>query len=412
MERCFVKFPAGVAYLDASPALDADRARLQPYFSRSDERVLIANLAPEEQAAALTNGAKIYYDFLFHPAFTRSPFEFAPRMKFWELSDTVQPAGPEPWQGKSVQDVLERMNVPNAWRLTRGAGTTVIVVDSGVDDKAAEFPQARRSPLSFGPDGGGWNDPLGHGSMVASLAAGSKQAGGKYDGVAPEATILSARTTYSASDLYGIYDRLLTLKKSGQLSGPLVVNNSYQVTRCSPDDRLPKDHPYAEIVEEVIKAGIVMVFAAGNNHADMMCWNDPAAATPNTIWAVNSLDEVISVGAINWDDSNTVGAHANSSRGPGEWARVYFKPDCVAPCYGEVLWGHAYRVMEWWGTSGAAPLVSGVVALMLARANNKGRLMTTVEVADAIRQTCQHISGAATCVGHGRVDAAAAVGAM
>ena len=166
---------------------------------------------------------------------------------------------------------------------------------------------------------------------------------------------MSARTTYAATDLYGIYDRIITMKKQGHLNGPVIVNNSYQLSQCAVPNppRVPKDHPYAEIVRQAVSDGIVMIFAAGNNHADLLCGNPADAAAPNTIWAVNSLDEVFCVGAVNWDGSNTVGAHANSSRGPGEWAETFLKPDCVAPCFGDVLWGSAYRKMEWWGTSGS-----------------------------------------------------------
>jgi hypothetical protein len=48
-----------------------------------------------------------------------------------------------------------------------------------------------------------------------------------------------------------------------------------------------------------VNHGIVVVFAAGNNHADVLCNHPVAACGPNTIWAVNSVDEVIAVGAVN-----------------------------------------------------------------------------------------------------------------
>lgn len=82
--------------------------------------------------------------------------------------------------GDGVRNVpLERMNVPLAHRVTRGAGSTVAVVDSGV----GFLPGKQVDRLSVGFDG-----PLasGHGNIVAGLVAGP-------DGVAPDARLVSVR---------------------------------------------------------------------------------------------------------------------------------------------------------------------------------------------------------------------------
>jgi hypothetical protein len=90
---------------------------------------------------------------------------------------------------------------------------------------------------------------------------------------------------------------------------------------------------------DAIRAGIVVVYAAGNNHYDVKCNNDPTRCSPNTIWTVNSMDEVLSVGTVDWNNKMDSGQHANSSRGPGQWSNKHKKPDCVAPTYGEVILG-------------------------------------------------------------------------
>lgn len=411
LERCFLKFPEGVAHLETSPALDPDRARLNPYFAKTDERVLIANLSPEEQESAKKNGAKVYADVLFTAASNRVMLfdHFPRRMRFWDDVSSAIPtdAPPSPWFNASLTDVLAKISAPAAWNITKGAGVTVVIVDSGINGDAPDFGKERRSEISLAPSfsDGAWRDALGHGSMVASIAAASASNGGEYNGVAPEANILSARTTYQSSDLFTIYENILDAITTSKVSGPVVVNNSYQLSRCKPQSQMPSDHPYADLIRKMVASGIPMVFAAGNNHADMMCGNDPASCAPNTIWAVNSLDEVITVGAVNWEDTNQSGAHGNSSRGPGEWSVVSGKPDVVAPCYGRVRWGGEYRCMEWWGTSGAAPLVTGLAALLLAYGSKKGKALSPKEVAGLIRRGCRPIPNAApSCVGAGRID--------
>jgi subtilisin family serine protease len=273
-----------------------------------------------------------------------------------------------------------------------------------------EFPATKRSPFSksFAYANGPWVDHVGHGSMCACIAAATKSAGGRYDGVAPDATILSARSTLAATDIYKLYDWVLSNKRSGALQGPVVMSNSYGLYTCSPPGVLPEDHPYRGIILDAVAAGIVVVFAAGNNHADELCDNDPKLCSPNTIWTVNSLDEVLSVGTVNWNNTMDAGRHANSSRGPGQWAQNHPKPDCVAPTYGEVIWGSSYQHMQWWGTSGACPQVAGLAALLLSAEPD----LKPAEVADLIRKACDPIGLEPSCAGAGRINCGNAVAAL
>ena len=98
-----------------------------------------------------------------------------------------------------------------------------------------------------------------------------------------------------------------------------------------------------------------------------MCFAITIRRFASRLWAVNSHDKVLSVGTVNESNSNQDSStpQPNSSRGPGQWANEFPKPDCVAPTYGEVAWGCGYRQMDWWGTSGACPQVAGLAALTL-----------------------------------------------
>jgi len=338
-------------------------------------------------------------------------FRLEPLAPWWlHRSSELKLMAPAVWQSKTQRDVLEHIRAPKAWETTKGKGVTIAVVDTGVDASTAFVNRSNQSfcPL---PDAKPWIDPVGHGTMCASIACAPATA--KYAGVAPEATLLSARAydpigeTFMASDLYLVYRHLIDRKRNGAFPGGLVVSNSFGHDVCQPpafDDgkTIPEAHPFVGLVRDCIQEGIVFVFAAGNAHASLQCRNPVNACGPNTIWATNSIDEVIAVGTVNWDETNqTNGVHSNSSRGPGYWSKRKDKPDVVAPTYGEVAWGSSYEAMEWWGTSGAAPQVAGLAALMLAKKPD----LTPAQILQAVRASARALpKGDATCVGAGIID--------
>lgn len=416
MPQYFVRFPHSGLRDAAQPMLNADPERFRPYSTETHETILIADLSDEQRQAAERNGAKVYEDIQFYPtAAPANPFEFrGPNWAYWESACTapsalalLAPAEAAPWQTKTLTDVLDHIAAPKAWKKARGRGVTIGIVDTGVCSTMNEFPGWKRSPFSksFAYSAGPWADLVGHGSMCACIAAATDSSGGRYNGVAPDATLLAARSNLLATDIFKLYDWVLARKKSGDIPGPVVMSNSYGLYTCSPPPGLPQDHPYHQILLDAVQAGIVVVYAAGNNHHDVLCNHDPTKCSPNTIWTVNSMDEVLSVGTVNWNNRMDSGQHANSSRGPGQWASTHKKPDCVAPTYGEVIWGCGYQVMEWWGTSGACPQVAGLAALLLS-ADPK---LTPAQVGDLIRQTCRDIQLPKTCAGAGLIHCEAAV---
>lgn len=370
-------------------------------ISDEDSQTVIADL-PEEVISRLREDAnfEVYDDIQFHLA----------AETWWERQLTPQPqtAVPPVWMTRTQADVMQHNKAAQAWAQTRGAGVTIAIVDTGLDANMPDFPH--RSPHSFTlsyetP----YADTVGHGTMCSAIACGNTTQGGRYEGVAPDATLLTVRTNLRATDLYPSYERLLRLKRNGEFPGGLVVSNSYALYICDPPN-FPKGHPYLSMVRDCIAAGIVFVFAAGNNHSFGLCQHDAAADSPNTIWAVNSIDEVITVGTVNWDDSNCAGGeHSNSSRGPGQWSDRQDKPDVVAPTYGDVACGGGYRNMEWWGTSGACPQVAGLAALLLSR----NPLLNPEDIRLIIRKHARALPAISSrCVGAGLIDCQAAVASL
>lgn len=375
----------------------------QPFAPVSLPDVLIASPTPDELTVLQNQEAEIYEDVkfgIFQVDLSESQ-GFNPA--FWATPAADDRAS------LSLLDVLDHIRAPEAWPKSRGEGVTIVVVDTGIDASLKEMPDAKRHAVDLPTDFQGlhWRDERGHGSMCAVIAAGSDAEGGRYCGVAPDARVVSARTMFHSRDIVEIYDAIITMKISGQLSGPIVINNSYGVYACEPTVALPEKHPYLEVVRRAVAIGIPVIFAAGNNHYDVKCHHDPGADRPNTIWGANSDDAVLSVGTVNRRESNRDAntPHANSSRGPGQWARNHPKPDCVAPTYGETVWGNTYRAMDWWGTSGAAPQAAGLAALLLSARPS----LHPQDVYDIICTSSRRIDGGPNCVGSGIIDCKAAL---
>ncbi len=366
------------------------------YFSKFDSRLLLAESTPEA-AVELPDDVEIIpsrqYDFLKE----RIP-----------LDQIYQPVEFHP---RNLNHVLTHIQADAAWPMANGNGVHIAIVDTGVA-VMPEFPAWKRSPLQWSYRGSAWTDLEGHGSMVACIAAGTRRNGGRYDGVAPGANIISCKTGYDDLDLYRIYDHLIRLVETKQI-GRLVINNSYGLYACSPPDYRPDD-PVVAIIRGAVERGIVVVFAAGNNHVHV-CGNHPLSCGPNSIWGLNSLDEVISVGTVDENnrmdqppDTPNAFSHRDSSRGPGQLASKRSKPDCVAPTYGEVMWGSGYSSMQWWGTSGAAPQVAGLAALIL----EKRPELTPEEVRTVICESCIRLPLDPKCTGYGLINCAEALRAI
>jgi serine protease AprX len=288
----------------------------------------------------------------------------------------------------SLDDIIRHVNANKAWTISRGAGVSIAIIDTGISAEALEFEGWKRSHHSWPSPQKAWADISGHGSMVACVAAATKECGGKFNGVAPDSEIISCSTCFEEEELCEIYNYLISLVTRESINR-LVINNSYSI-RSGTRPEVRAEDPFPNIVREATHLGIVSVFPAGNNHV-IRGGNDPLKCEPCSIWGANSLDEVICVGTVGQDNCMHKPprlrhgyCHRDSSRGPGQFARETVKPDCVTPTYGEVLWGNRYVMNEWWGTSGAAAQVSGLAALILSA----NPLLTPEQVAGIIKRTC------------------------
>jgi len=303
----------------------------------------------------------------------------------------ISPAGNAP-AGVARADIvrdyeywLDEYGIRDAWQTSQGAGVTIAVIDTGVDGSHPDLRGAVSGGTDFSgvgsPDG---QEPVGvdgrdHGTMVASLAAG--RGSGPDDGVlgaAPLADILSVSIGFGVSSINSD-DQIAAAVRWSVDHGADVINMS--LTRNTLEWPTSWDDAFLYAMEH----DVVIVAAAGNRASGTSEVGAPA--TMPGVLTVAGLDRS---GAASFDASSqgiTIGVAAPSEELVG-----------ATPGGGHSLWS---------GTSGATPIVAGIVALIrsahpeLDAANVINRVISTARDAGA--------AGPDPIYGFGTVDAAAAV---
>ncbi|MCR6629734.1 MAG: S8 family peptidase [Magnetospirillum sp.] len=301
----------------------------------------------------------------------------------------------------SLDDVLDQLNAREAWNKTRGKGTVIAVVDTGIDGSRPEFGVGRRLP-GWAPKGQlSWEDYQGHGTMCAAIAAGSRADGGEFDGVAPEATLFSGRSQLWENELAAIYDELAGLADTGKA---VVASNSFGLHTGKP----PRDYAdeFLDAVDHAISRGVHVFFSAGNNHH--LTHGAPDGSGPNSIWtSCKNRADVITVGTCKLDGS----MWPYSSRGPGQYPTRPAsgpKPDVIGPtpANGRIVYGpKVVTKPNGWGTSGACPQAAGLAALLLSAYPG----ITGEDLRAAIRQSAFPLNHPRSSQGHGRIHCGRAV---
>jgi len=289
--------------------------------------------------------------------------------------------GKRKWQPKSVVNDLIDANAAHYAR-NFGDGVTIGFLDTGLDQL-----QGTSSGLStdlYGRDKF-WgtydainnsisnysNEESGHGTHVASIAGNADyDVYGKVYGVAPNASLVGikafdaeGKATY-ADVIRGI-DWALQVKDQINLK---VLNMSFS----GPARSYYWEDPLNQAVMKAWQAGIVVVASAGNSGPD-----------PMTIGVPGNVPYIITVGAMT---DNYTASYENDDKlatfsAAGPTVEGFVKPEIVAPgghlsglmaFDTQIVQEHPEfhdggRYFEMSGTSQAAGVVSGVVALMLTQ---------------------------------------------
>jgi membrane-anchored mycosin MYCP len=295
---------------------------------------------------------------------------------------------------------LADLDLPRVWLLTRGAGQRVAVIDTGVS-------RHRRLPdVVPGGDyvftGDGTQDCDAHGTLVAGIiAAAADSKTDSFSGVAPDVTLISIRqssakfasTTDPSSSGVGDVDTMAKAVRTAADLGASVINIS--AVACVPVSSALDDRALgAALAYAVDVKNAVVVAAAGNAGGAGQCPPQRPDATWQTISVAVSPawydDYVLTVGSVNADGA------PSSFTLAGPWVDVAAMGEAVASLSSAPLSGTSY----------AAPVVSGLAALIRARFP----ALTARQVVQRIESTAHHPpAGWNPLVGNGTVDAVAAV---
>jgi membrane-anchored mycosin MYCP len=283
---------------------------------------------------------------------------------------------------------LDGYGVRDAWQVTRGAGVRIAIIDTGVG-RAPEFSGVVAGTDESGvgsPDGRtpvGTDDPD-HGSWVASLAASRGTGGGAgMLGVAPEAELLSVSLGFGDSSAVPFTQQVADGIRWAVDNGAQIINLSFTTNTLGWDPSWDDAFLYA------FDHDVVIVVAAGNRGS-----GTEVVGAPATIPGVLTVAGVTPTGAASVEASTqgiTIGVSAPSEQLRG------VSPDG--------------QVVTWNGTSGAAPIVAGVAALVRAAHPE----LDAANVINRIIATARPAAGQTAVpdeqYGYGLVDAAAAVNA-
>jgi subtilisin family serine protease len=296
-------------------------------------------------------------------------------------------------------DAVHEREVPD-WVMRAASAITIAVIDTGGDLTAPDLAAKAPTVYNVRTRTGNVRDTSGHGTFVASLAAGSVSNGEGIAGFGGDAQLMVIKASKGGgfSDL----DEAAAIVYATD-HGARIINMSFGGTRTSPTERKAVAYAAAHDVLLVAAAGneggdgsppsypAALLQPLGSNGAGGMGLSVAASTSTGERASFSNTGTYISLAAPGQNVFGAVSASAPAARFP----RVPL-PGSLAGLYGFAS-----------GTSFAAPEVAGAAALVWAA----NPLLTAEQVADILKQTASGQGDWNPELGFGVIDVAAAVAA-
>ena len=327
--------------------------------------------------------------------------------------------------GQPEQDLwgLSYIGMTEAWDSSRGAGTVVAVVDTGLDLTHPDIAENVWTNLDEIPgngvddDGNGYVDDVngwdtngddpdttdgdGHGTHVSGTIAAQDDNETGVAGVAPDALIMPVKGLgdFGNGSIFDLAEGIVY----AAANGADVINNSWGCTGGCPS--LP-------VVEDAVStahaAGSVVVFAAGNDNQDIAGYSPQNRPETIVVSATNPFNQRASFSNFGFVDVAAPGAGTPDVPGVFDSVRGILSlrsAFCTGTCPVELWVGDRYLRQS--GTSMAAPHVSGLAALIVSQHPE----YTPEQVRQVIRRSASDIGndGFDTDFGYGFINAAQAM---
>jgi type VII secretion-associated serine protease mycosin len=280
---------------------------------------------------------------------------------------------------RSEQWHLKTLNVAGAWAVSSGAGVTVAVIDSGVDANHVDLQGQVLPGLDLvDAKGDADTDLVGHGTTVSAIIAGKDDEAGVV-GIAPKAKILPVRVL----DQNNKYDDAMVVAKGVRWAvdkGARVINLSLGGSGSSDALAAALDYAFAK--------DVVVIACTGN----------ASASSATGVWYPAREPGVLAVAGM-------------ERSGDVLWGGSITGKETVVTAPSTQLVGA--RPSGYWrvqGTSFAAPMVSGLAALIRSRWPD----MAAGEVVNRIVKTSKDLGapGRDPQYGFGMIDPTAALTAV
>lgn len=251
-----------------------------------------------------------------------------------------------------------------------------------------------------------------HGSHVAGITAANDMFGGKMDGAAPGAQLVSARACSwgGGCTAVALTEGMIDLVAN---RGVDVVNMSIGGLPALNDGNNARAELYDRLIDEF---GVQLFISAGNSGPGINTVGDPSVAT-DVVSVASSISKETWRANYGSEVSSKLNLHNYSSRGPREDGG--FKPSLMAP-------GSAISTVPRWfnqsdiaetgytlppgyahfnGTSMASPQAAGAAALILSAGFQTGTPITPAQMRKALYTAANFQRGIpATAQGHGQFD--------
>jgi serine protease len=326
---------------------------------------------------------------------------------------------------------MRKVHAPEAWAEATGSGIKVAVLDTGLDLGHPDFNCPGKVTVVPGadPDNDSSTSPEddeGHGTHVAGIIGACANNGIGVVGAAPGSTLMPIQVLSATADA----TTLETAIDTAVAQGAHVINMSLSFNVAVPvaGNSVPGSGSalgfigslpgIRRAIEDAVAAGVVVVAAAGNE-------STPLCGYPALEW------NVVCVGASDprdlnsWygnfpvkdDDSDLTGPAVLAPGGTGALVLCDYSASEILSTYdrdadaaeGDCDTLPGYAAIQ--GTSMAAPLVSGIAALVYEDLGGTRSPANAAKVVEALTESAVDLytPGYDPMSGSGRVDALAAV---
>ncbi|WP_338316069.1 S8 family serine peptidase [Streptomyces bohaiensis] len=254
----------------------------------------------------------------------------------------------------SLDTSTAQVGAPAAWAEgLDGTGTTIAVLDTGISADHGDFEDKVKLAENF-TDAADTDDPFGHGTHVASIAAGTgARSDGTYRGVAPGADLLNGKVLND--DGSGMESWIIEGMEWAADSGADVINMSLGAPASLGPD------PMADAVDRIsAETDVLFVIAAGNSGPSNGTIDSPGVADAAlTVGSVTKDDEISEFSGIG--PRITGGALKPEITAPGSDIGAAVVEGSYVDLVGTPV-ADGYAAID--GTSMAAPHVAGAAAIL------------------------------------------------